>query len=96
MPEILAGGLVLFLVFSIALIPYSIFPWLFSKYRKKPIGAGEYRLWCFVVNFLIQYSLSGEAPDERVNIFAYLVWTLVFSAKGIKRLRKRGRLKDHD
>lgn len=73
----------------ITLGAYCAFPLIFAKYRKKIITKRKYRVLCYCVNFAVMVlfiAINGGASSGG----PYALWTLVFSAAGIKTLKNRG------
>lgn len=74
----------------ITLVGYGLFPLVFAKLRKKPIGTKKYTVICYLVNVVpvIIFIVGGSSGG------AYILWTFVFSEAGKKMLRKKGILID--
>lgn len=84
--------LMLLVSLVLTLVVYSVFPIIFSKKRKKPISETKYKLLCYGVNFIgmmFFIALNGASSGA-----PYLLWTWIFSNRGIKNLKSRGYLSD--
>ena len=80
----------LLISFALTLLVYSAFPVIFAKTRKTPITKKKYKHLCYGINLIgmvffvvINGAVSG-AP--------YLLWTLIFSNYGVKKLEASGLL----
>ena len=73
----------------LTLLEYAPVPILFALLRKKGIGSGQYRVICYVANFVIM-AITMFFSGSVANGGPYLLWTTVFSFVGIKILEKKG------
>ena len=83
---------IILLLLAITLIAYGAFPFIFAKIRKAPITKKKYRWLCFGINLAVMFVfiiVNGEA-----NGSPYLLWTWIFSNRGIKMLDAKGVLSD--
>lgn len=83
---------IILLSLAITLIAYGAFPLIFAKIRKAPITKKKYRWICYGINLAAMFVfiiLNGEA-----NGSPYLLWTWIFSNRGVKILSSRGVLAD--
>lgn len=79
----------LLLSLLVTLVAYGAFPVIFARVRKKVITKKKYTALCYAVNFLAVLFfivLNGEPSSG----FPYLLWTSIFSSKGVKELKSRG------
>lgn len=79
---------VIFFSLVATLVAYGAFPLIFAKTRKKFLTKKKYTLLCFGVNFLIM--LFFIAVNGSSSGGPYALWTGIFSACGIKTLKRRG------
>lgn len=77
----------------ITLVAYGAFPLIFARVRKKAITKKKYYIICYVVNILVTILLSF-IYGKLTTYTPYLLWTWVFSASGIKILKRRGILSE--
>ena len=77
----------LILSILITLIAYGAFPLIFAKVRSKTISQKKYVVICYVVNFVVMAAFIALLGESSTG-FPYLLWTGVFSAIGVKILRK--------
>ena len=73
------------------LIEYSLFPIIWAFVRCKAISAKKYRWICFGVNLavnLVMHLLVLSSPSGFYS-GAFLLWTVVFTAIGVKILKNR-------
>ena len=86
------GLFVLLLLISLVLtlFVYGAFPLIFAKKRKTPITKKKYKFLCFGINFIgmvFFIALNGAASGA-----PYVLWTLIFSNRGVKTLTDKGLL----
>ena len=86
---------IFFLVLVISLIVtifvYGVFPIIFAKVRKTPITKKKYKTLCYCVNIIgivFFVAFNGAA----VSGGPYLLWTWIFSNRGLKNLQTKGLL----
>ena len=86
---------IFFLIISliVTLVAYGAFPIIFAKSRKKPITRKKYRILCFAINAIVMF-LFIIANGRASSGGAYVLWTLVFSNRGVRILEERGCLKE--
>lgn len=86
---------IFFLIISliVTLVAYGAFPIIFAKSRKKPITRRKYRFLCYCINAIVML-LFFAANSRASNGGAYILWTLVFSNRGVQTLEYRGCLKE--
>jgi len=92
-PAEMSTAAVIVISLLITLIAYGAFPILFALLRKKPIEDGKYRKFCYIVNGVIAVAFfvlrrRGNVNDV-TNFAPYLIWTFVFTALGVKILKKK-------
>lgn len=78
----------------ITVTSYGAYPLLFARFRKKPITAKRYRVFCFLFNALVMVFfvvLNGSSSGA-----PYLLWTSIFCHFGKKTLAQRNVLKSAD
>ena len=84
--------LILLLDIALTILAYAAFPILFAKKRTTPILTKAYKRKCFGINAIwiaVFFLLGGS-----LSLPAYVLWTVVFSNKGLKHLKSRGLLLD--
>ncbi len=81
---------ILIISLLITLAAYCAFPLIFASARKSPIANRRYRVYCYIFNFVV-FILFTALNGEVANTGPYILWTLAFSAVGVKILDKRGR-----
>lgn len=82
--------LVVAISFVLTLFVYGAFPFIFAKARKTPITKKKYKRLCYGINFIgmvFFVALNGAA-----NGAPYLLWTWVFSSRGLKILETKNLL----
>ena len=62
---------------AITLVAYGTFPLVFALLRKTPISKKKYRIYCYVVNFLVWTALL--ISDLSKSAAPYILWTTIFS-----------------
>lgn len=73
----------------VTLAAYGAFPLIFARTRKESITQRKYNVLCYCFNVLVM--ILFIALNRKSSSGApYLLWTWVFSASGIKTLKKRG------
>lgn len=77
----------------ITLVAYGAFPLIFAKTRKKSITRKKYRILCYGINAIVMF-LFIIANGRASSGGAYVLWTLVFSNRGIRILEYRDCLKE--
>ena len=85
--------LVLILSLIVTLFVYGAFPIIFAKVRKTPITKKKYKTLCYCVNIIgivFFVAFNGSA----VSGGPYLLWTWIFSNRGLKSLEAKGILAD--
>ena len=85
--------LVFILSLVITLVAYGAFPLIFAKTCKKSIASKKYRILCFGINAIVMF-LFIIANGRASSGGAYVLWTLVFSNRGVRTLEERGCLKE--
>lgn len=73
----------------VTLVAYGAFPLIFARTRKKTITKRKYNVLCYCFNALVMIlfiAINGEISSGA----PYLLWTWVFSASGLKTLKRRG------
>ena len=85
--------LVFILSLVITLVAYGAFPLIFAKTCKKSITSRKYRILCFGINAIVMF-LFIIANGRASSGGAYVLWTLVFSNRGVRTLEERGCLKE--
>ena len=78
----------------ITLVAYGIFPLVFAWTRKQPVIKKKYRLTCYIVNAVIMLFFIIE--NNSTNSYPYLFWTELFVQIGLKTLRKKGFVVNHE
>ena len=85
--------LVLGISLVVTLLVYGAFPIIFSKVRKTPITKKKYKTLCYCINIVgivFFVAFNGSA----VSGGPYLLWTWIFSNRGLKTLEAKGLLID--
>ena len=84
--------LVLLVDLGVTLLVYGAFPFLYARKCSTPISTKFYRRTCYGINaigmvffFLLNGAVSGGP---------YILWTMVFSNSGLKKLEERRLLLD--
>lgn len=90
-PEAFVPVILVSLLFT--LVAYGAFPLIFARVQKKRIARRSYRWRCYGINFLVM-CLFMAMGEREASIWPYVLWTWVFSAVGVKTLKKRGVLED--
>ena len=80
----------LLISFAITLFAYGAFPLIWAKNRTEAITKKKYNLTCWGVNFLI--SLLFGMINGTASGAPYVLWTLVFTNSGLKKLKSKGLL----
>ena len=82
----------------ITVIEFGIFPIIWAYMRKDTISAKKYRWICFGVNFAINLVLHVLITSSAAGVYsaAYVLWTVVFSAVGVKILNNRNVLEQQE
>ena len=84
--------LVLAISLVVTLFVYGIFPIVFAKARKTPITKKKYTRLCYGINFIgiiLFIAFDGGASGG-----PYLLWTWIFSGRGLKILEEKGLLSE--
>lgn len=85
---------VLALSVLITVISYCAYPLLLARFRRKPITARKYRVFCYLFNIIVMVfftALNGSSSGA-----PYVLWTSVFCHFGKKTLERRNLLVDPD
>lgn len=85
--------LVLIVSLVLTLFVYGAFPIIFAKVRKNPITKKKYKTLCYCINIIgivFFVAFNGSA----VSGGPYLLWTWIFSNRGLKTLDAKGLLLD--
>lgn len=88
-----SGSILISLIITLAL--YCAFPLLSANYCKTPKNKKKYILTCYGVNLIVWvgfFILTELLTGDTSSGGAYILWTGVFSAVGIKTLDNRGML----
>ena len=75
---------------AITLAIYAAFPMLFALLWRREIKINSYRIWSFVVNFIIAAALFVMQGGGAMNATPCILWTIVFTSLGKRVLDKRG------
>lgn len=82
-----------FMLLSLTLALYGVFPLVFAIIRKKPITQAKYFIICFVFNFILHLLLiaisSSIYDTPHSPSAAYAIWTCVFTGIGDRILKKK-------
>lgn len=71
-------------------VVYASFPIIFAKLRKNKISKTRYRVYSFVVNFILHCVLSGIGVfGSFTNAAPMVVWTLVFTSFGYSMMEDK-------
>lgn len=74
----------------ITAVSYAAYPLLLARFRRKPISARKYRVFCYLFNFLVMVlfiALNGSSSGA-----PYVLWTSVFCHCGKNTLEHRNLL----
>lgn len=80
----------LLISFAITLFAYGAFPLIWAKIRTEVITKKKYKLTCWGVNLLI--SILFGILNGTTSGAPYVLWTLVFTNSGLKKLKSKGLL----
>lgn len=82
----------------LTIIEFGLFPIIWAYTRSDTITAKKYRWICFGVNLAINLVLHVLITSSAAGFYsaAYMLWTFVFSAIGVKILNNRNLLQDQD
>lgn len=84
--------LILFISLIVTVFVYGAFPVIYAKKLKTPITSKQYKKRCYwtnaigIVFFFVLNGAASAAP--------YMLWTWIFSNKGLKTLEARNLLSD--
>lgn len=79
---------VLLIMLGITLLAYGAAPTIIAKTRKKTITKKKYHLLCYGINFFVMclfIVFNGKSSG-----MPYILWTGIFSSRGLKTLKNRG------
>ena len=84
--------LILFISLIVTVFVYGAFPIIYAKKIKTPITSKQYKKRCYWINaigIVFFFALNGAASAG-----PYMLWTWIFSNKGLKTLEARNLLSD--
>lgn len=71
----------------LTVVVYSLFPILFAWFKQKPITSFRYRLYSFLVNFVLHVLLTTIGLfSNSANVLPMIIWTLIATYIGKLRL----------
>ena len=91
-PEVYIPWILISLVITI--LAYGAIPLIVANTREKPITKKKYNFICYGWNLLVMFLfivVNGKSSGG-----AYILWTWIFTKKGINTLVSRGILEGHD
>ena len=91
-PEVYIPYILLSLVLTLA--AYGAFPLIFARGRKTVITRKKYNLLCYGINLLVMFVFFSLVNGGPGGFAPFFLWTWVFSASGLKTLKKRGLLEE--